>query len=299
MKKIFSKEVIIGFCVLVALVLLFVGIDFLKGVNVFKAANYYYATYTNVEGLAISAPVNINGYKVGLVREIHYEYDNPGHVLVEMSLDRELRVPKGTKAVLATDLLGTAVINLELAPGGDFHDVGDKLIGENKRGMMDAVSQDLMPAASAILPKVDSLLTSINALVSDPALMASVKRLDAITASLQATTASLAAATSRLQPVMADVKTITGNASAITSDVAVLSGQLKDMPVDSVMADLQATVAHLRALSDDLGNPNSTLGKLMNDPALYNNLNSTVQSLDSLFIDIKKNPKRYISIKLL
>lgn len=299
MKKLFSKEVIIGLCVLVALVLLFVGIDFLKGINVFKAANYYYATYDNVEGLAVSAPVKINGYKVGLVREISYEYDNPGHVLVEMSLNRELRVPKGSKAVLATDLLGTAGINLELAPGTDFHAVGDRLIGENQRGMMDAVSQDLMPAAAAILPKVDSLLTSINALVGDPALAASVRRLDAITASLQATTASLAAATKGLQPMMADVKTITSNASAITGDVATLSGQLRDMPVDSLVADLQATIANLRALSDEMGNPNSTLGKLMGDPALYNNLNSTVQSLDSLFVDIKKNPKRYISIKLL
>ena len=299
MKKIFSKEMIIGLCVLVALVVLFVGIDFLKGINVFKAANYYYATYTNVEGLAISSPVNINGYKVGLVRDIRYEYDNPGHVLVEMSLNRELKVPKGSKAVLATDILGTAVINLELAPNSDFHAVGDKLIGENKRGMMEAVGQDLMPAAAAILPKVDSLLTSLNTLASDPALVASVRRLDAITASLQSTTASLAKATASLQPVMNDVKTITSNAGEITSDVAVLSSQLRELPVDSLMTDIQATVASLRTISQELSNPNSSIGKLMNDPELYNNINSTVQSLDSLFIDIKKNPKRYISIKLL
>ena len=85
MKKFFRKEVVIGLCVIAALAILFFGINFLKGVNLFRAANYYYATYTNVEGLAISAPVTINGYKVGQVREINYQFDNPGHVVVSAS----------------------------------------------------------------------------------------------------------------------------------------------------------------------------------------------------------------------
>ena len=77
-----KKEIIIGFCAVVALLVLFFGIDYLKGVNIFKPTNYYYATYTNVAGLQVSAPVTVNGYKVGLVRNIAYEYDNPGHVKV-------------------------------------------------------------------------------------------------------------------------------------------------------------------------------------------------------------------------
>ncbi len=106
MKKIFRKEVIIGLIVALSIVVLVVGIDFLKGVNVFKAANYYYVTYTNVEGLAVSAPVSVNGYKVGLVRDISYEYDNPGHVRVELSLDKSLRVPRALRPCLAQTCLG-------------------------------------------------------------------------------------------------------------------------------------------------------------------------------------------------
>ena len=90
MNKIFRKEVIIGLIVLGAMAVLFIGINFLKGVNVFKAANYYYVSFTDVQGLAQSAPVTVNGFKVGQVRDISYEYDNPGHVLVELSLDRNL-----------------------------------------------------------------------------------------------------------------------------------------------------------------------------------------------------------------
>ena len=127
MKQIFRKEVLIGLIVIIALAILFVGIDFLKGVNVFKAANYYIATYTNVEGLAISAPVTVNGYKVGLVREINYEYDNPGHVQVEISLNKNLKVPRGTQAVIKSDMLGTASIELKMGADPNFHAVGDEL----------------------------------------------------------------------------------------------------------------------------------------------------------------------------
>ena len=298
MKKIFRKEVIIGICVLVALAILILGIDFLKGVNVFKPTNYYYASFENVEGLAVSSPVMLNGFKVGQVREMEYEFDNPGHVLVEMSLDSRLKVPQGSKAVLGTDILGTASIVLHLSKSTTDHSVGDRLIGENSSSLL-ASAGDMLPAVQQIFPKIDTLLTNLNAVVADPALTASVKRLDAISANLQTTTQRLAAATAQLGPIAADVKQITGNTTNTTTDRGPLPVLRKNLPLDSVVADLQTTTANLRALSDELGKPNSTLGRLINDPSLYDNLNTTISSLDSLFVDIKKNPKRYISIKLL
>lgn len=299
MKKIFRKEVIIGLIVIVALAVLFIGIDFLKGINVFKAANYYYVSFTDVAGLAKSAPVTVNGFKVGQVREIEYEYDNPGHVLVELALDRNLRVPSGSKAVLAADLLGTATISLEMAKSSDYHAIGDHLIGVNPSGMMDKLSTDLLPSLSGVFPKVDTLLTSINALVGSPELAASVKRLDAITANLEATTRQLNALMATLPPISSNIKDITTNFNQASGDLTAVTAQLRDVPVDSITDNLNSLIANLQELSEQLNSPNSTLGKLTHDPALYNNLNSTVASLDSLFVDIKKNPKRYINIKLL
>lgn len=299
MKKIFRKEVIIGLLVLVSLALLFVGIDFLKGVNVFKAANYYYATYDNVAGLAVSAPVTVNGYKVGQVREISYLYDNPGHVKVEISLDKELKVPKGTRAEISSDILGTATVVLKMAPGKDYAPVGSELQGTVASGLMDAVSQDLMPSVSAIFPKIDTLLTSLNTIVADPAVLASARRLDVITGNLETATVQLNALLRTLPPITGDVKHITENMNTVSADMAQLSASLKQLPLDSTMQQVQLMVENLRRLSEELRNPDSTLGRLTSDPALYDNLNATVQSLDSLFIDIKKNPKRYISIKLL
>lgn len=289
---------IIGVCVIIALAILFLGIDFLKGINIFTPANYYYTSFTNVEGLAQSAPVTINGYKVGLVRSIEYEYDNPGHVKVELSLDKNLKVPAGSKAILASDLLGTASIKLDLSDSNDFHSIGDRLVGVNESGMMDAISGELLPSVGSIMPKIDTLLTNINTLVGDPAILASVKRLDAITAQLEATSRNLTAMTSRLSPVVTDVQQVTGNVSQLTGNLAELSGMLKEAPIDSLMLDLQVTTANLKLLSEQLNDPNSTLGKLTTDPALYNNINATVSSLDSLFVDIKRNPKRYVTIKV-
>lgn len=299
MKKIFRKEIIIGVCVIAALAIIIFGINYLKGVNVFKATNYYYVTYTDVAGLAVSAPVNVNGFKVGQVRDISYMYDNPGHIKVEISLDKELMLPKGTKALIVSDMLGTATISLDMASGTDFYAIGSEIPGSIAPGLMTKVTDDILPAVGNIFPKVDTLLTDADALISDPALRASVQRLDAITANLQATTVYINRVLGTLPPITADIKKITENVDATTEQLNHLMANVNDMPIDSVVASIQSTIDNLNTLSERLNEPNSTLGKMMNDPALYNNLNATVSSLDSLFVDIKKNPKRYISIKLL
>lgn len=299
MNSITRKELLIGASVLIALLVLIFGIDFLKGVNVFKASNYYYVSYENVEGLTVSAPVNVNGFKVGQVRDISYEYDNPGHVLVELELDKELKVPEGSKALMVVDMLGTGTITLDLAKGNKYYEVGSKIPGEVPAGLLASVSDGLMPAVSAIFPKVDTLLTNINMLLADPAIAASVRRLDAITANLESTTVALNRTVAALPAVATDVKSITGNFVTTSDNLAQFSTEVKGLPLDSIMNQLQTTTANLRVLSEELKNPNSSLGLLMNDPKLYNNLNNTVNSLDSLFIDIKAHPKRYINIKLL
>lgn len=298
MNKFSRKELIIGVLVLVAMAIIILGIDFLKGINVFQPTNYYYATYTNVEGLAKSAPVTINGFKVGQVRDITYDYSKPGTINVELALEDAIQLPTDSRALMTTDMLGTSTIALELGHATTYHKTGDKLISEQAKGLMSAVTEDVMPSVGAILPKVDSLLTTINKLAGDPALLASIQRLDAITANLEASAIQLNRTVSTLPSIAGDVKHITGNFATTSDNLNEFSGTVKELPIDSLMAQISATAENLNRLTKELNNPNSTIGKLTNDPALYNNLNSTVQSLDSLFVDIKKNPKRYISIKV-
>ena len=298
MKKKFSKELIIGGLVLLALLILVFGINYLKGVNMFKPSNYYFATYTDVAGLAQSAPVTVNGFKVGLVREISYEYDNPGHIKVEMSLDRHLKLPRGTKAMLTTDMLGTSSIALEMAPGKDFHNVGDQLIGANASGLMSSVTNDIMPSITAILPKIDSILTSMTTIVSDPALLASVQRLDKIMANIETSSAQPNTTMKAMPRIADDASGLMTDLKTISADLTALSAKLREMPIDSTMNSVNSIAARLNTSMEKLNSKDSSLGLLLSDTGLYNNLNASAASLDSLLKDVKQNPKRYISIKV-
>ncbi|MCH5319357.1 MAG: MCE family protein [Paramuribaculum sp.] len=303
MKKIFKKEFLIGLTVLITLLILLFGIDYLKGINVFKAANYYYVSYTNVAGLSKSAPVSINGYKVGIVRDIEYEFDNPGHIRVELSLDKKLRVPMGSEAILVTDMLGTSTIELKMNDHPDYHEIGSHLIGVNSKGLMDNVTSELLPSVTTMLPKVDSILSSVSMIVGDPNLLAAIQRLDNVMANIQKTTANLSAAVAKTPAMVSEAQLTLDNIKELSANLSSLSANLKNtiegMPLDSTMQNVYNITANLDRLTKQLDNKNSSLGLLMNDASLYENLNRSVADLDSLFVDIKKNPKRYISIKLL
>lgn len=306
MNKLFSREVKIGASVLIALLALVFGINYLKGVNIFKAANYYYASYTNVTGLAQSAPVTLNGYKVGLVRDVAYEYDNPGHVRVELSLDRQLRLPEGTAAAIVTDMLGTSTIELRMGTSSKFIGVGQKLEGIEGAGLMDKVSTELMPTVMQIAPHIDSLVVALTAIASDPALTSSVKRLDVIMANLEKSTTRLDRAMTTMPAIMSNANTTMANVSEISANIsqvskalAVLSEDLKNMPLDSTLTHINNITANLDEATEKLNSSNSSLGLLLNDPGLYNNINNSAAHIDSILIDLKKQPKRYIpSIKI-
>lgn len=297
--KRFSKELIIGASVLVAALVLFAGINYLKGINVFKAANYYYVTYENVAGLAVSAPVNLNGFKVGEVRDIEYDYSNPGHVNVELSLDRHLAVPAGSEAIIETSILGTSTIRLEFSDSKDTHTIGDHLVGKLDAGMIEALSHKIMPAIDSTVPQIDSLLRAINRLVGDSALLASVQRLDAITANLAAATGHLNRTLASLPKTMQTVNSVAGNLDSITADLAQLSTELKELPLKQTMDNVESVSANMVKVTDKLNSSDNSLGLLLNDRGLYDNINAITLGLDSIVIDVKKNPRRYLpSIKI-
>ncbi len=300
MKKIFSKEFVIGLCVILALVILFFGIDYLKGINLFQPANYYYATYNNVAGLEVASPVNIDGFKVGQVREINFNYEKPGEIKVLLALDQELRVPEDSKAVIEAGLLGGASINLELGSSDKMISVGENIPTGASGDLMSAVTNNIMPQVNSILPKVDSLMYHLNVLVANPALSTSITRLDEITGNIASVTNGLnKTVNSQVPLIMNNAGKITTNLDTITANLSELSAQLKSLPLTGTMDNVNSTVANLKEFSAQLNNSTSTLGKLMNDPELYNQLNRVAADIDSLIVDIKKNPKRYISIKLL
>jgi len=294
-----KKEISIGLSVLIALFCLFFLVNYLKGTNIFHSSNYYIVNYHDVKGLSISAPVTLNGFKVGQVKDVEYDYSNPGNINVELSLTSKLKIPRGSKAVITVDMLGTTSIILKLANDTKFHKIGDTLIGEVESGLMENISTDVVPQINPILEKVDSLLAGLNKLVNDPAMAATVKRLETISTNLDLAIANLRNASKAMPGIMQNVDSTTVNLTALSAKINEFADGLNKLPVDSTMANINAISENLRILSSDLRNPDSSLGMLLHDPDLYNSLNRTIGDLDSLFIDIKKNPKRYINIKLL
>lgn len=300
MKKVFNKEFIIGLSVIVAIAILIVGIDFLKGINLFKPANFYYAEYTDVAGLETAAPVTLNGYKVGQVREINYDYSNPGHIRVLLALNKELQVPEDTRAMIGSNFLSGAFVQLQLGSSKKMLAVGSDIATGNAPDAISAITDEVMPKINAILPRVDTLLYNLNVLVADPALAASIGRLDGISSNLLLTSQGLNTAMNRQVPgILGNAGRITRNIDTITYNLTDLSRQLRELPLQSTMSDVEQITQNLSRFSESLNNSKSTLGKLTSDPDLYNRLNTVAADIDSLIVDIKKNPKRYISIKLL
>lgn len=300
MKKFISKEFIIGISVIAAILVLVFGIDYLKGINLFSPANFYYAEYENVQGLETAAPVTINGYKVGQVREIQFDYANPGKVRVLLALNKDLKLPEDSKAELASTLLSGAYVNIRMGSSTKMLEKGGTVQTMVVPDMMAAISNDVMPAVNSILPKIDSLLYNLNTLVADPALLASIQRLDGITGNVYAATDGLKMTLNRDVPlIMRNTRGITHGLDSVVTNLGMLSYQLKELPLSTTVDNVNQITANLTKFSDQLNNQKSTLGMLMNDPELYNRVNSVAASVDSLIVDIKRNPKRYISIKLL
>lgn len=295
MKKFFKKEVIIALVVMVSAAMLYWGINYLKGINLLTPTNYYTVNYTKVNGLTLSAPVTINGFQVGLVTDISYDYENNSGLIVELSLDEKLKLPVGTEAYIVTDMLGTSTVAIELAQGTEYYSVGAEIPGKLQAGLMDEISSEVLPSIAVMMPKLDSILTNINTILSNSAINESVTRLNAITSNLEKMTAELNTI------VSGDVKSVMGNADSVISNLKVVSGNLAEITTelnDSTINNVNSVVSNLKTVTDKMNGTDSTIGLLLNDDKVYNHVDQTILSLDSLFVDIKANPKRYINVKV-
>lgn len=293
MKKWFGKESKIALSVLVSILILYVGINYLKGINVMKPANYYYVQFPSVGGLAQSAPVTIDGYKVGLVQEIVYDYDTNQTIKALLNLDKKLKIPVGSRVYLETDMLGTSSVVIALNPHvSEYYKHGALLQGEVKSGLMQSLQSELLPQVAMLLPKLDSILSGLQTLVNDPALVSSVKRIDHITANLEQSSTQLSGM------MQNDLPEILDNVQGITAQINQFSDTLNTLPLQSTMASVQKSSYNLQQITSRLTSPDNSLGLLLNDRALYDRANSVLGSVDSLMIDLRLNPKRYVHFSL-
>lgn len=290
--KYITKEVKIAIAGIIAVAMLFFGIKFLKGINMFKATNYYYVAYDNIGGLTVSSPVYADGYNIGIVRAIDYNYEQPGHVTVEIEVEKGLRIPKGSEAELVTEMLGTVKLNLLLANNPrERLEIGDTIPGHGNNGLM-GEAQKMIPVIQEMLPKMDSILSSLNKLLSDPALAATIHNTQQITENLNTTT-------KQLNKLMGnDIPELTGKLNHIGDNFVTISDNLAQTDYNAMLQRVDATLANLSIMTNKLNSKDNNLGLLLNDSTLYNNLNRTTYNAASLLEDLKEHPKRYVHFSL-
>lgn len=287
-----KKEVKIGLIGVLALLILYYGINYLKGINLFQSSNFYYVEYSNINGLAGSSPVYANGYKIGTVRQIEYNYQKPGNVTVMVEVEKEMRVPKGSYGELVSEMLGTVKMNLILEKGNSYYNPGDTLKGVVDNGLVGVAQDELLPQVEKLLPKMDSILTSLNKLMADPALAKTINNAEAISANLKSTTASLNHFMNN------DLQKIGYNLNVITTNFADISGELKSINYKETFTKIDSTLYNVQMLTSKLNRKDNSLGLLFNDATLYNNLSSTTANASLLLEDLKSNPKRYVHFSL-
>ena len=289
--KYFTKEVKIALVAIAGVVVLFFGMNFLKGLNIFSSEDNYYVQFSDITGLSSSSPVYADGFKVGVVKDIIYDYTHTEGSKVLIGVDKQLRIPQGSSAEIVSDMLGNVKVNLllannpreKVAPGGLIKG----MINDGAMGKL----QDMVPAVEKMLPKLDSIMTSLNAILADPAIRQSLHNVQAITDNLTTSTAQLntlmAGLNKNVPGMMAKANNVLDNTETLTASLAAVD-------VASTMRQVDQTIANVQQLTAKLNSKEGSLGLLMNDTQLYDNLNSTMRNADSLVIDLRQHPKRYV-----
>lgn len=301
-----KNETKVGVLAAFAIALLIIGYNFLKGNSIFSSETTLYARYTQVDGLGVSKPVLINGFQIGRVDKLELKSD--GSIIATLKIKDEYQIPKNSLARLeSTDLLGGKAIVLVLGNSKEYAEDGFMLNANVEKSLMEAV-QPVQKKAELIITKMDSILTSVNSILN-PNFQ---KNVDKSFTSIASTLASLEATSKKVDGLVASESSKLSN---ILSNVEAISLNFKNngAKIDAILANLNTVtdkaaalnfkqtidnanqaVADLQGMVNDVKNGKGSLGQLLNDNRMYENLNNASKSLDNLLIDLKANPKRYV-----
>ena len=292
MKKIFSRELLIGATGILAIVIIYFLINFFKGINLFSIENSYYVKFPDVCQLVNSSPVYVNGYRVGNVRNIDYDYEHPGNIVVSLEIDERMKLPAGSYATITTHVLGGTDISLVLGRSNNILAPGDTLPGIPDKSIAAVASEKILPAFDSMMPKLDSLLGKMNTLLSNPAINATLENTAVLTEELKKTTDGINKLLAK------DVPAITDRIVQLEDDMLAVSGQLKEVDYKALAVQFDNTLRNIEQLTAALNSKEGTIGMLLNDTTLYRNLCTTCEQAEALLQNLREEPKRYVHFSL-
>jgi phospholipid/cholesterol/gamma-HCH transport system substrate-binding protein len=306
MKKI-SNEVKVGAVALITIVTFIWLYNFLKGEDIFNPSGTYYVIYQEIGGLTETNPVEINGYKAGVVQSINFINDKSGRLLVTLSIDKDFVLPENTVAEITTaSLIAGMKIRLEFGEGKGVYKSGDTISGRMAESILTKAQKELAPISekvSDLIVVLDSVLTGINDVLGPEFrqnLKGSMAHLNNTTKNVDE---MIGSKDNGLKKMVADLSMFSKMLAENSEKLGSTIGNLESISDTLAAADLYSTVVNLKStlekttqLLEKMNNGEGTTGQLLTNDSLYINLNSSVVSLDLLLKDLKQNPKRYFSI---
>jgi len=291
----YSRELKVGILAVIAIFLLYFGFNFLKGINIFSSTNTFYGNYKAINGLTEQSPVYVKGYKVGLVDKISYDFSKDESFVVQFSINKDIALPKGTELALIQDGLlgGTALqLNIPLTDAEDLFARGDTLPTLVVPGLLDNLQGGLLAQLSSAVERLDTLIYNVNSQLEGDYLKSALQNVDRISADLKVASADIK------RVIENDVPGIVEDTKGAMAGVNKVVDNVKDVDIAATIKKVDNVVAELQQFSTALNSKEGTVGMLMNDKKLYENINETVKSVDSLVVDLKANPKRYVHFSL-
>jgi phospholipid/cholesterol/gamma-HCH transport system substrate-binding protein len=293
-----------------SITLLIVGYNFLKGNAIFSDETVLYAKYPRVDGLGVSKPVLINGYQIGRVDQLQLQSD--GSILATLKINGKYDIPKNSIARLeGTDLLGSKAIVLTLGTGTEYAQDGDYLNANVAKGLLETV-QPVQRKAELIIGKMDSILTSVNSILNpnfqknvDKSFNSIASTLSSLEGTSKKVDNLVGSESSRISAILANAEAISSNLkqnnekiNAILNNIHSITDQVAAANFKQTIENANKAVADLQGIVGKINNGQGTLGLLVNDTKMYENLTSASKNLDSLMIDLKQHPKRYVHFSI-
>lgn len=289
------QEIKIALVAVAGLVALFFGMKFLKGSNLLSSSDTYYFVFNDISGLTESSPIFAAGYQVGRIKKIYFDYSHIEKIKVLAEVDRKMKIPMGSTASISSDVLGNIKVTLNIAPHrGQYVQPGGVISGSIDTGTVGKMTE-MVPTIKQILPKLDSVMFHLNALLADPALAHSIHNIDEITNNLSTSSKQLHIL---LTNVNREVPGIVSKTNLVLANTEQFTDNLRKIDVASTMTKVDEAMADVQEFTSKINNNTGTFGLLLKDPTLYYNLNQTMKNIDSLAVNLRQQPKRYVHFSL-
>ncbi|MAW21513.1 MAG: mammalian cell entry protein [Flavobacteriales bacterium] len=305
-----NKELKIGFVAIVTIALLFIGINFLKGLNVLNSARKFYSLYENIGGLQVGSSVLVNGYQVGMVSDINLLTEESQRLLVEISIEKDFNIPSNSICkIVNQDLMGTKGISLLIGNDEIFALDGDTLRTDIEGTLQDEVNAQILPLkhkAEELIGSIDSVMVIITAVLNKDTrenLRNSLQSLDKTFALMSETMSKVDSLVlvndERLTKIIFNLESITSNLAGGNNEIRTILTNFASISDSLAKADITSVVEDVNHIVSSINEGEGSIGLLLKDEKVYANLEQSTKQLAELIEDIKKNPSRYVNFSII